>query len=216
MNWNVIKAIKIAKPDLTIQEVDDQGQYHLTIVDGSHKVECGIVKTTPRNVDQADYEDNYQSTANGAVISTTQNRPSRYQVSLRIEGDNWQCPAKTNAPDPDLVTIHDVPLNADYEIRGAEFQFINGKAGDFVEVWVTDRIGAVYPAGTRLTKYVNKFCVYDHPAGTQAWVADLVDDDTSDLVPSVFVLEFSYTNKQPAGSPPVEAIVNFWMYERTS
>lgn len=140
-------------------------------------------------------------------IRVTQNRPSVYEVSLRIEGDNWTCPANQ-------VTQHFIPLNDDYEIRGAEFQFVNGKAGDVVEVWVTDKDGVAYPAGTQLTKYVNKFCVYDHEPGTQAWVADLVDDDTSDLVPSFLYLEFKYTNNQASG-PDVKAIVNFWMYKRT-
>lgn len=133
--------------------------------------------------------------------------PSQYNVSLRIEGDTWSCPANTN-------TTHYVALNDDYEIRGAEFQFVNGKAGDYVEVWVTDKDGILYPAGTRLTQYVNKFCVYEHEPNTQAWVADLVDDDTSDEVPSVLYLEFIYHNVQTAGSDAVTAVVNFWMYKR--
>lgn len=134
-------------------------------------------------------------------------QPSQHQVTLRIEGDTWNCPADTE-------TTHYIALNDDYMIRGAEFQFVNGKAGDFVEVWVTDKDGVVYPAGTKLTKYVNKFCVYDHEPNTQAWVADLVDDDASDEVPSVFYLEFKYTNNQAAGSDAVIAVVNFWMYKK--
>lgn len=140
-------------------------------------------------------------------ILVVQPRPSVNEVSLRIHGDYWNCPANTS-------TTHYFPLNDDYEVRGAEFQFVNGKAGDYVEVWVTDKDGVLYPAGTRLTKYIEKFCVYEHEPGTQAWVADLVDDDTSDLVPSVFYFEFVYTNNQPALSDDVKAIVNFWMYKR--
>ena len=152
-------------------------------------------------------ENSTQSDIGDEVIKV-QPQPSVDNVTLRIEGDYWTCPANTS-------TIHYVALNDDYMIRGAEFQFVNGKAGDTVEVWVTDKDGVVYPAGTQLTKYVQKFCVYDHEPNTQAWVADLVDDDVSDEVPSVFYLEFKYTNNQAAGQPDVKAVVNFWMYKKT-
>ena len=209
VNWEQLKTF-VDERSLSIQELDLGGYYELHAFDGPFELTHTMKKESNPESDsnQYDYEQNYQSGSNKSPVTKTQNQPSSVSSSLRIEGDTWNCPANT-------ATTHYIPLNDDYMIRGAEFQFVNGKAGDYVEVWVTDKDGAVYPAGTQLTKYVNKFCVYEHEPNTQAWVADLVDDDVSDEVPSVFYLEFKYTNAQASGAD-VKAIVNFWMYKRDS
>ena len=140
LKWAEFKSI-IDSKSLAFQESDHQDQYCLTTSEASQIYNCNILKTTPKNSDQTDYEDNYQANKNADIILKTQNKPSTYDVSLRIEGESWLCPADTE------TTFH-FPLNDDYEIRGAEFQFVNGKYGDFVEVWITDKDGAVYPAGS--------------------------------------------------------------------
>lgn len=134
--------------------------------------------------------------------------PSDVPTSLRLEGLSFSAP-------PNTTTTYNYKLPDNYRIRGAEFQINNASRGttpDIIKVWVTDVDGAVYPAGTRLTQYVPNMHVYKHEPGTYAQVLDLVDDDTSDEVPSVFYLEFEYTNNQPAGNDDVLFIANFWMY----
>lgn len=189
---------------LSIQEVELSSQYILSAKKDPLTIMCRVSKSTP---DATDYETNYQPSKDQDVVTITQKRPSTYAVSLRIKGDSWSCPANT-------TTTHYVPLSTDYEIRGAEMQFVNGRAGDYAEVWVTDKDGAFYPAGTQIAKYMEKLCIYEHTPGSQAAVTDLVDDDTSDLIPGSFYLEIKYTNNQTAGSDDVICVVNFWLYER--
>lgn len=152
-------------------------------------------------------EETRASSQNKSPLDIVQ-RVSKDSVSLRIEGTSFVAPANT-------VTSHFYKLPDDYRIRGAEFQINNAKFGDYIKVWVTDHDGIAYPVDTRLTQYVPKFYCYHHESGTTAHIVDLVDEDSSDSVPSFLYLEFEYTNAQTSG-PDVQFIANFWMYKSTA
>lgn len=207
VTWAEMKSFADSR-GVSLQWVDLNGVYYIVGIDGAFSLSTKIIKESPASADQSDFETNYKDDGNRSPITSTKNSPSKFKTSLRLQGDSWFCPANQQ-------TTHFMSLGTDYEIRGAEFQMINGKFGDTVELWVTDKDGIAYPAGTRLTKYVPKFCVYEHEPNTTALIVDLVDEDTSDLVPSFLYLEFLYTNSQPAGNADVKFIVNFWMYERS-
>lgn len=64
VSWTVIKAIKIAK-GLPLQYVnDEQNNYIIYLADHGFLIHTVVQKSTPRNADQTDFEDNYQSGAN--------------------------------------------------------------------------------------------------------------------------------------------------------
>jgi hypothetical protein len=207
MSWSQFKSVVDSK-SISFQENDSQGQYVLTAIEGVKTYQCSILKTSPANADQSDYETNYQANKNGAIIIPTKNNPSDVPTSLRIKGDVVTCPANT-------TTNFKLPLDdAAYRIRGAELQIVNGKAGDWISLWVTDDAGALGQGPNfRYINYIPKFSVFEHSTSGTAPVIDIVDDDTSDALPQgVFSLDLDYHNNQPASSPDVQLIINFWLY----
>lgn len=203
VNWSEIKSF-LDNRSLSCQYVELDSKYIIQGHDGNFILQCEINKNSS---DITDFETNYKPTGNASIVTKTQNSAAAVPVSLRLEGMTFSAPANT-------TTTYWYKLPADYRIRGAEFQLNNSKFGDIIRVWLTDHDGVVYPVDTRLTPYVPKMYAYHHEPGTTAPVLDLVDDDTSDEVSSVFYLEFEYENNQTTGSD-VEFIANFWMYEET-
>lgn len=204
VNWPEMKAF-LDLHTLGCQYVELTDRYIIHGILGTFKLECEVNKNSS---DVTDFETNYKPNANKELVTRTVNSPSAYNTSVRFAGTSFTAP-------PNASTTHWYPLSNDYEIRGAEFQSVGSQFGDYVEMWVTDKDGIVYPAGTRLTKYVDKFYLFEHEAGTTAPLVDLVDDDNSDEVPSIFYIEFLLTNAQPdPGGNTVKFISNFWLYER--
>jgi hypothetical protein len=69
INWSDLKAIAISKGTTQqIQYVDEfisNGTFYtVSLTDSSLSYYCRIAKTTPRNADQIDFEDNYKASAN--------------------------------------------------------------------------------------------------------------------------------------------------------
>lgn len=130
-------------------------------------------------------------------------RVSAEPTSIRLIGDTFSAPINQ-------ATTLWVPLDSDRQIRGASVQCVNGQAGDWIECWVTDHDGVVYPADTRLTNYIPKFCVYQHDTGSSAPIFDIVDPDASDTVPGFLYLEIVYHAANSGVQR--EVILNFWTY----
>lgn len=130
-------------------------------------------------------------------------RVSKDPTSIRLIGETFT--ATNNAS-----TTLWVPLGTDRQIRGASVQCINGKAGDWIETWVSDRTGTFGPNPTRITNYIPKFCVFEHGTGDSAPIFNIVDPDASDTVPGFLDLEIVY-HAIDSGTDR-QIVLNFWTY----
>lgn len=145
------------------------------------------------------------------VVQKVQNTPSGVRTSLRLEGDYF-----TAAPNTTTTHWHKIGgvLDIDYQLRGAEVQFVSAKAGDWVEVYVTDKDNVLgLGENVRLKPFAPKFYCFEHNTASAAPPIDLVDDDTSDLINKNLYIEIVYKNNQPAiGGNTVSCVINFWKY----
>lgn len=70
LSWTELKA-RASANNLAIQYADDSAIYYIFLIEGNISFYAHIVKTTPANSDQTDFETNYQPTANQKIINKT-------------------------------------------------------------------------------------------------------------------------------------------------
>ena len=64
--WADLLTVKNGK-DLDLQYDETGGEYHIWVTEGIDQYETFVQKTSPKNTDQIDFEDNHKSTANAST-----------------------------------------------------------------------------------------------------------------------------------------------------
>lgn len=151
VTWGVIKELSLSK-GLPLQCVDTSAQlYTIEIYDGPQHVAASIEKTTPRNIDQIDFEDNYLPTINGRIQESSAFSSKTIGIKKlfkRVTGIQVSVNVGTN------TITYPIPFPW-VKITGIEI--INGSTLDTASLYILDTASGTtytgYPNNTMLNQF---------------------------------------------------------------
>ena len=199
VSWTAFKQF-VNSRSLSIQWVEDYGNYYLTAVDNFFSLNCVLNQTTDTS-DISDFTTNFQP--NG-------NQPLKTNVVQQLGADSVSiCPFGTmfNAP-ANQTTTFDLKFTNTVYLKGGIMYASPGNVGDTITVQVVDKDNITGAgAGTVLATYVNGWYVI--PEDMNA----VEDVSLSQPMVSGLYVRFIYTNSSAITNSNV--IINLLAYNGT-